>query len=270
MPAGNGGDVVPDDYTDPGVGTAAEAWNPALTTGGRVPARFAAGVRRLVVVSAHPDDETLGAGGLIATATDFGLDVQLLCVSDGAGSHPRSPSHTPEALAARRAEEYAAAAGELGVRRTSLIQLGLPDGALARHVPAVTAAVADLLGTGNDTVLASTWVEDGHPDHEAVGRAAAAAAGRTLADHWQFPLWFWHWAAPDDPRVQTFRPFALTTAARDAKRRAVGAHLSQIAPLSPAPGDETLLDAAFLAHFARNDEWFQIRDGADRRTPDMK
>jgi LmbE family N-acetylglucosaminyl deacetylase len=253
--------VVPHDYTAPGRGTAADAWTTALTTDDHVPATLE-GVRRLIVVSAHPDDETLGAGGLIATATRGGVEVHLLCASNGDGSHPRSPTHTPGAMAARRVEEYAAAAGELGVRTSSsLTRLGLPDGALAEHVAAVTDAVVDLLGDGADTVLASTWTEDGHPDHEAVGRAAAAAARRTTADHWQFPVWFWHWADPADPRVQTFHPFRLAIEAGDAKCRAIAAHVSQVTPLSPAPGDETLLDAAFLAHFTRRQEWFVLASG---------
>ena len=125
-----------------------------------------------------------------------------------------------------------------------------------------------LVGDGGDTVLASTWMEDGHPDHEAVGRAAAAAARRTDATHWQFPVWFWHWAATDEARVQRFRSFALTLEARDAKLRAVAAHVSQVAPLSPAPGDEALLDAAFLAHFARDREWFVVTPGAE--SPDSE
>ncbi len=254
--------TLPGDFTAPGQGTAAEVWTPALSPGGRTPA-ILDGVRRLVVVSAHPDDESLGAGGLIASATAAGLDVHLLCASDGNGSHPRSPSHTPEALASRRAEEYAAAAACLGVARDAVTRLGLPDGALGDHVAAITTALVDLVGDGRATVLASTWTEDGHPDHEAVGRAAATAARRTDAEHWEFPVWFWHWATTADPRVQTFRPFPLATTATAAKHQAIAAHVSQVTPLSSAPGDETLLDADFLAHFARDHEWFVVTTGAD-------
>ncbi len=250
------------DFTAPGQGTGADAWTSALTPTGREPLTLE-GVRRLVVVSAHPDDESLGAGGLIASATAAGLDVHLLCASDGNGSHPRSPTHTPEELAARRADEYAAAADRLGVAAGSVSRLELPDGALADHVATVTAALVDLVGDGRDTVLASTWTEDGHPDHEAVGRAAATAARRTEAEHVEFPVWFWHWATPADPRVATLRPFPLAVEARVAKREAIAAHVSQVSPLSTAPGDETLLDADFLAHFARDHEWFVVTPGID-------
>ena len=133
------------------------------------------GVRRLVVVSAHPDDATLGASGLIATATAARLDIHLLCADDG------SSTNAP----ARLVDQSAALA-------TTLV---------------------DLIGDGRDTVLASTWTEDGHPDHEAVGRAATAAARRTEAQHWQFPLWFWHWASPDDPRARALRRLPLTAEA---------------------------------------------------------
>ena len=36
-----------------------------------------------------------------------------------------------------------------------------------------------------------------------------------------------------------------------------------MAPLSSAPGDETLLDAEFLAHFEREHEWFVVTPGVD-------
>ena len=42
---------------------------------------------------------------------------------------------------------------------------------------------------------------DGHPDHEATGRAAAAAAKRAGARFLEYPIWMWHWATPDDPAV---------------------------------------------------------------------
>ena len=71
------------------------------------------GFDRVVVVAAHPDDETLGAGGLIATAAAADLDVHLFVCTAGEHSHPSSPTHRPEDLAMRRKDEVREALGAL-------------------------------------------------------------------------------------------------------------------------------------------------------------
>ena len=45
---------------------------------------------RLVVVAPHPDDEILGAGGLLAATARAGRDLLLVAVTDGQASHPGS------------------------------------------------------------------------------------------------------------------------------------------------------------------------------------
>jgi LmbE family N-acetylglucosaminyl deacetylase len=47
--------------------------------------------RPTVVVSPHPDDETPGAGGLIATQVSRHVRVKLLGVTDGEAAYPGSP-----------------------------------------------------------------------------------------------------------------------------------------------------------------------------------
>ena len=51
------------------------------------------GSRGLVVVAPHPDDESLGCGGLIAAARASGRPVHLVVVSDRCGSHTQSRLH---------------------------------------------------------------------------------------------------------------------------------------------------------------------------------
>src|SRR5580692_8282234 len=64
----------------------------------------------LVVVAPHPDDETLGAGGLIHTwAARHGLPVVIVSVTDGEAACPEIPN-----LAAVRRSELEAARRELG------------------------------------------------------------------------------------------------------------------------------------------------------------
>jgi LmbE family N-acetylglucosaminyl deacetylase/protein-L-isoaspartate O-methyltransferase len=217
------------------------------------------------VVAAHPDDESLGAGGLVARAVALGIPVTLVCATDGEGSHPDSPSHTPADLAQRRSEEGDRAAHELGVA-DPVVRLALPDGGVAAHTEALTTTLVDLVGDGRSTVLAATWSEDGHPDHDAVGRAAATAARRTEATLWEYAVWFWHWGGPHDPRADRFRALPLEEHDHAAKQRAIAAHASQVAPLSTLSGDETLLPPEFLAHFEGAQEWFLVTPG--RECPD--
>ena len=250
-----------DDFTDVGPGTPAAAWrrHPGWATG---PALTLDGLSRLVVVAAHPDDESLGAGGLIATATRQGLGVDILCATDGEGSHPHSPTRTPEQLAVIRAEEGRRAAEALGVSQVERLEMS--DGRVGEDQDRLTERLVEVVGDPAGTVLVAPWRRDGHPDHEAAGRAAAAAARRTGAVLWEFPVWFWHWGAPDEAPWTQLHPFQLDAHAVQAKNDAIRAHASQIAPLSDLEGDETLLPAEFLAHFGDGPEHFLRHASADR------
>ncbi len=221
------------------------------------------GVERLVVVAAHPDDESLGAGGLIATATRRGIQVVVVSATDGEGSHPDSPTTTPDDLGARRAVEAVQAAAALGVPGERVHQLGLPDGDLGTAEDELTTFLVELVGDGRGTVVVAPWRRDGHPDHEAAGRAASAAARRTGADLWEFPIWFWHWGQPDEAPWTLLHPLELDEPATRAKSQAVAAHATQVAPLSTLAGDETLLVPEMLAHFGGGHEHFLRTASAD-------
>ena len=127
--------------------------------------------RPLVVLAAHPDDETLGAGGLIAAVGAAGGDITVIVASDGEGSHPDSPTHRPAQLAARRRAELTEAVRTLAPR-ARIQRLGLPDGHLDEHRAAIAAAIDEAAALG--AMLVTPWWGDGHPDHTACARAAAS------------------------------------------------------------------------------------------------
>ncbi|MFO7252439.1 MAG: PIG-L family deacetylase, partial [Actinomycetes bacterium] len=67
-------------------------------------------VRRVLAVTAHPDDVDFSAAGTIATLTDKGIEVVYLVVTDGdAGGFDRDVDNGGMAEL-RRAEQLAAAA----------------------------------------------------------------------------------------------------------------------------------------------------------------
>ncbi|WP_175539706.1 bifunctional PIG-L family deacetylase/class I SAM-dependent methyltransferase [Nocardioides exalbidus] len=223
--------------------------------------RLPAGRRRLVVVGAHPDDETLGAGGLIHAAARAGWTVEVVSATAGEASHPGSPTHPTAVLGERRRSELDSAISLLAPDATVRC-LDLPDGGVADEVDVLVASLVETIGTdGAEVLLCAPWRYDGHPDHDAVGRAAALAAARTDAQLLEYPVWLWHWGRAEDlPWSQAVR-LALDAPMQDAKRAAVGAHVSQVQPLSDQPGDEVMLGADLLAHFEGDGEVFITEPG---------
>jgi LmbE family N-acetylglucosaminyl deacetylase len=229
-------------------GTAHEAWAcwPVLR---RLPLADPTRWPSVSVVAAHPDDEVLGVGGTMAILAAAGVRLRLIAVTDGDASHPDSD---PVVIARTRIAESAVALGRLGARDANVIRLRLPDTAVAAHEEELTASLRELCA-GFDVCLAP-WEGDVHADHEAAGRAArraAAADGRTVLS---YPIWMWHWARPDDPRVPWSRacriPLPDDVSAR--KNCAIGAFASQLAGRGPGLGP--VLPPAVVAHFTTDQE----------------
>lgn len=99
---------------------------------------------RVLLLSPHPDDETLGAGGLLARASRMGLPRRLIFLTNGDGSeatrireavrrpnsHPKKPA-TYIGLALKRQKEGRAAAAALGFGEGEIAFFGYPDGGIS-------------------------------------------------------------------------------------------------------------------------------------------
>lgn len=133
----------------------------------------------VLVVCAHPDDESFGLGALISTLTDAGSRITVLCYTHGEASTLHA---VPGDLARIRAAEMDAAGDVLGVTRLDL--LDYPDGNLVA-VPVVELA-AHVIRIASDVAPSALLVFDhggitGHADHErATDAALHAAATRGL------------------------------------------------------------------------------------------
>jgi len=191
--------------------------------------------RDILVVAAHPDDETFGFGAALSTLVGLGARVQVVAVSDGGASHPGRERRQLERT--RRAELRDAMKV---LRVPAPVCLGMPDGQLSDHEELLADRLTEMLARRPGTPwIAATWRGDGHPDHEAVGRAAAVAAQRCDAVLVEYPIWMWHWATPGDVAVPWDRLRAVPVDAHALGRKAVAAqcYRSQIqtAGAEPAP-----------------------------------
>lgn len=185
---------------------------------------------RAVIVAPHPDDEVLGCGGLMQLLAAAGRPMQLISVTDGSASHPGSTRWPVDRLSVVRPQESAEALRRLGLPMHSLKWLrgGFTDTQVALQEQALSEFIQSYLHA-ND-VLFTTWREDGHSDHEAVGRASVEAARRVGAVCHELPVWTWHWATPEDAAVpwQRARKIVLSPNHVARKRHAAHAFASQL------------------------------------------
>lgn len=214
---------------------------------------------RLVVVAAHPDDESLGAGGLVATAADRGLSVYVVLLTAGEASPYASPASTRHALATLRLAEMENALARLAPENT-LVFLGAPDGQVAENECHVARSLAELVGTGERTLLVAPWQSDGHPDHDAAGRAAAHAARESGARLVEYPLLAWNRLAPEELPWQHARCLSLPDPLRERKEAAIRAHASQIRSAGAHAGGQAPLPGRVLAHFTGDVEHYLVTD----------
>ncbi|QWZ09988.1 PIG-L family deacetylase [Nocardioides panacis] len=142
----------------------------------------------LVSFHAHPDDETLLTGGLLARAARDGHRVVLVTATDGERGLAGAADGAGPALASTRGDELDAAARALGVHR--VVRFGLPDSGLHpdpadtdcfahRDVEDVAALLVQVLDEEHADVLTIYDAQGGygHPDHVQVHRAGTRAAG---------------------------------------------------------------------------------------------
>jgi LmbE family N-acetylglucosaminyl deacetylase len=173
----------------------------------------------VIVLAPHPDDETLGCGGLLATCAEAGIPAYVFTLTDGAFSHPQS-AWSPSKLAGRRSEEMIRALRKLGVRAGALRQFALPDGKLLLNRSGREKAgerIGKFAQSVNAKAIFVTWGHDPHPDHIAAALIAARIKARA-------------------PRVEVFhypvrgrflaKDIAITSGPRRPVRVNVGKHLA--------------------------------------------
>ena len=212
---------------------------------GRVRPFESPGGQRVLVVAAHPDDETIGCFATILSHLECGDSVRVLVVTDGSGS--RAGGLGPGEMARARSLEIKEVSKLMpGIH---LVQLGLVEG----HWEAgelATVLEQQLTQFAPDLVYAPSCV-DFHPEHLKVARAIASALGMCATRaagqlrSVEAPLAAPHarvvaqkGAAPSAPTVRAYEmqvPLSLELANRytplgrhyQAKARAIAAYRSQ-------------------------------------------
>jgi len=200
---------------------------------------------RVVVIAPHPDDEVLGIGGSLAALEASGREVLVVAVTDGAASHPGSSLWSEERLRWTRPLESIEALARLNAG-AQLLRLEIEDGCVERYETPLMHVLEPLLASA--AAVLCTWCHDGHPDHEACGRAAIAAAGACGVPCYEYVVWGMVEDHPAHVALagRVVRRLALDASSWQRKIHAIEAFDSQTHP-DPTTGRTAVLTPAALA-----------------------
>jgi LmbE family N-acetylglucosaminyl deacetylase len=141
---------------------------------------------RLLCVLAHPDDESLGTGGVLARYSGEGVATFVVTATRGERGRFDDKGTSPgmDIVGRTREAELRAAAEVLGVREVAL--LDYVDGELDRANPAEAAEkiAGHILRIKPQVVVTfDPFGAYGHPDHIAISQMTAAAIERAADTH---------------------------------------------------------------------------------------
>ena len=120
---------------------------------------------RVVVFVPHPDDESLGCGGLINQLHQQNSPVLIVLVSDGSGA-----GELDKTAAQKRQQEFKKALSLLSPN-CEIECWNLPDGSL-NQVPDLSHKIEESVLRFSATNVIAPWLKDMHPDHATVGESA--------------------------------------------------------------------------------------------------
>ena len=205
--------------------------------------------RSLLVIAPHPDDETIGAHGLMARLRRRGVAVRIVMVSDGHASHLGSPTWPRHRLVRERRRETLRAVRRIGVGAGEVIFLDCPDGQLDAASAAVRSGIARALRRApRPTLVVAPSSNDDHPDHRVVAACVAAARGPGVR-RLSYPVW------PAGSAQRRTRALVLTTQERLAKRHAIRSYRTQTGRITDAPAGFAMTRQQ-IAAFSRPQELF--------------
>jgi N-acetylglucosamine malate deacetylase 2 len=194
---------------------------------------------RVLVVAAHPDDETIGAGGLLCRARD----PWVVHVTDGVPHDPRlrfGPlGHDAEAYGRARRAELEGALDLAGVPASSRLRIGLVDQEVALSLDEAMRALRAAFERVAPVWIVTHPYEGGHPDHDATAFACRAALATCGLDALLVEMTSYHarggrlvageFLGERGPVVTVEHDAAL----RDRKRAMLDCHVSQREVLAP-------------------------------------
>ncbi len=219
-----------------------------------------------LIVAPHPDDESLGCGGIIQYLLKQQTPVFVCFITSGEASHPYSLKYPSKVLSKLRERESIKACKILGINSDHITFFRCKDGGLSTmnsfQKKDLILNLGNLIYHKNISSVFLPWRRDGHPDHKAtyeIGRIAVEELNKNIQIV-EYPIWLWKNSEKQDwpisEEVEIFRLDISEMLLK--KRKAIFAHKSQTTNLIDDAQGGFLLTADLLSPFLRSEEFFFI------------
>lgn len=217
-----------------------------------------------LVLSPHPDDESLGCGGMIALLSEKGVPVHVAFITDGAASHPNSLQFPPHKLAALRKQEATAACKALGVESDALYFFEQPDGklneSLSENSTILVEKLTEIIEKWKFKSIFVPYKNDAHDDHKATWKLAQLAVQQSnnKPTRVEYPIWLWKNGKKEEiPDLSDYNFFRLNISEVQAqKESAIVAHKSQVTRLIDDDPEGFCLTPELLEPFTGTEEYY--------------
>jgi N-acetyl-1-D-myo-inositol-2-amino-2-deoxy-alpha-D-glucopyranoside deacetylase len=205
----------------------------------------------LLIIFAHPDDETFGAAGVMAAAVERGVPVTVINATRGEAGESAIPGlDEPERLGVVRERELREAMRQIGVSDVRLLgyrDSGMAGSPFAEHprafvrepVETAAARLVSHIRSVRPQVIVTFGPEGlyGHPDHLHMHHVALRAiqiaadpsyTGRTTSEPWQAPALYYAAFPREDMLTLLDRPNSPLRSLPEDARANLGTPRSQI------------------------------------------
>jgi len=210
-------------------------------------------IGRALILAPHPDDESLGCGGLIAASCAAGNPPVLAVLTDGAASHPNSILWPPERLRVLREAETLEAAATLGLGPENVHFMRRRDACLAvsgQDFLYIVDELRDLAAREGCSTIIAPWVHDPHCDHEAAWIIAAALSQQMGIVLRAYPIWGWTLDPELELATTSVAGWTLDISAHIAvKAQAIQAHRTQLGRVVTDDPCGFVLAPQFITYF---------------------
>ncbi len=143
-------------------------------------------MKKILVISPHPDDEAIGCGGTLLNHHNNGDSIHIIFLTSGEKS--KIPQKSEEEVAIIREDEAKDATKILGAEKVEFWRY--PDGSLTMDA-SIILRLKDIIENTKPDIVYVTSDKESHPDHREAAKIVkeSVSQSKIKPEVWMFEVW---------------------------------------------------------------------------------